>query len=167
MYQLKSYRRFSMGALCILSLITFSGNSRQAIAAQLSSDVSVTITADRDKVRLGQNVTYTVTATNLGPDAASFVDVVHGLSDQLAVVSLTCDRGISPDGPFCEYSSLDSGATVVSTLVATPRSDSQSHDRKATTSAHLSFETADTVDPNSSNNAASVTIKLIGKLSLP
>ncbi len=47
-------------------------------------------------------------------------DVGFSLPDQLNLVSMTCDRGISPDTPFCEYSTLAAGETVVSTLVATP-----------------------------------------------
>ena len=143
------------------------GNSGRALAAQNVADVSVTIVANNSRVKLGEDITYTVTATNLGPDAALFVDVIHGLSDQLNVVSMTCDRGISADGSFCEYSILAPGESVVSTLVATPRADAHNRERKAITTATLAFETADTVDSDGSNNSASVTTKLIGRLSLP
>jgi uncharacterized repeat protein (TIGR01451 family) len=125
MTTIKHCQRLIFGALGILSLMASLGDSGRAIAAQATADVSVTIVADSDKAKLGQHITYTVTATNLGPDAALFVDVVHGLSDQLAIISLTCDRGISPDGPFCEYSILEPGESVVSTLVATSKSDAQ------------------------------------------
>ncbi len=149
-------------ALPILVLLLFCASSAQPALAQGSTDLSVTIVADRDKVKPGQQVTYTVVATNLGPDAAPLVDVIHSLPDQLQVVSLTCDRGISPDGPFCEYESLAVGARVISTLVATPIADPGEHAKQVTTTAHVGLETTETVDPNASNNDASITVKLNG-----
>jgi uncharacterized repeat protein (TIGR01451 family) len=167
MNKLKIPRRFLIRMIGILSIIISLGNSGRALAAPNSVDVSVTIVADQSKVKPGQDITYTVTATNHGPDAALFVDVIHGLSDQLNVVSMTCDRGISADGPFCEYSILGPGETVVSILVATPKADAQNRERNVITTANLAFETADTVDSDSSNNSAVVTIKLIGRLNHP
>ena len=167
MKELKNYPHFIISALRILTLITLLGSHGRAIAAQNASDISVTIVADISKARPGENITYTITTTNLGPDAALFVDVIHGLSDQLNVVSMTCDRGISADGPFCEYSTLDSGESVVSTLVATPKPDAQNRERNAITTANIAFETVDTVDSQSNNNSASVMVKLIGRLNHP
>ena len=93
--------------------------------------------------------------------------------DQLNLVSMTCDKGISPDTPFCEYSSLAAGETVVSTLVATPNPSALTHDRKLTVTANASFEVDCsfdpncTLDPDTSNNSTSITTKLLGKLSHP
>ena len=112
--------------------------------------------------------------TNLGPNDASFVDVGFSLPDQLNLVSMTCDKGISPDTPFCEYSSLVSGETVVSILVATPNPSAKNHDRSVTMTSNVSFEvdcnfdpTNCTFDSNGSNNSASVTTRLVGKLLHP
>ena len=149
-------------ALPILILLLFFASSAQPALAQGSTDLSVTIVADRDKVKPGQQITYTVTAINLGSDDAPLVDVIHSLPDQLQVVSLTCDRGISPDGPFCEYQSLAVGASVVSTLVATPPAGPGKQAKQVTTTAHVGLETTATVDSNASNNDASITVKLNG-----
>jgi uncharacterized repeat protein (TIGR01451 family) len=147
----------------ILVLLLFFASSTQPALAQGSTDISVTITANRDKARPGQLITYTVVATNLGPDDAIFVDVVHRLPDQLQFISLTCDKGTSPDTPACEYTTLAAGESATSILVATPRADPGKHPKLVTTTAHIVFETTDSVDPDTSNNAASVAIKLIGK----
>jgi uncharacterized repeat protein (TIGR01451 family) len=157
----------------ILSIIISLGNTKQVLAAQNVSDISITIVADQSKVKMGEDITYTVTATNLGPGDAIFVDVGFSLPDQLNLVSMTCDRGISPDTPFCEYSTLAAGETVVSTLVATPTPGSLIYDRKDTVTANIFFEIDCSYDPNCtfdpdlSNNSASLITKLIGKLAHP
>ncbi len=170
MNRLKNYRYVAMTVLGILSLmatLASSGPYSQARSAQTTSDISVQISADRDMVKAGQNIKFTVTATNQGPDDATFVDVAINLSSDFTIVAMQCDLGTSPDGPFCEYSSLPSGATVVATLVATPRTDIQLHSRLATTSTTTMFEDPGPVDPDTSNNSAMVKTKIIGRVSLP
>jgi uncharacterized repeat protein (TIGR01451 family) len=173
MNTLRNYHRFIINIIAILPLIISLGNAKPALAATATSDISVTIVADQSQVKMGQTVTYTVTMTNLGSDDASFVDVDFSLPDQLNLVSMTCDRGISPDTPFCEYSTLAAGETVISTLVATPTPGSTVHPRKLTVTANVffevdcSFDPNCTFDPNTSNNSASLTTKLVGKLANP
>ncbi len=156
------YRRFSIHLLAILFLST-TLQSHPVLAASTADDIVVTIVSNRSTVRMGQTITYTVTVKNLGPDDASFVDVMHGLPSQLRLVSLTCDLGISPDTPFCEYSSLKAGETAVSVLVATPTAQ-LTHSRNLKVTASINFESADSFDPNMSNNRDSVSTRLIGKL---
>ena len=166
-------RQLLVRTIGILSIIISLGNTKQVLAAQTVSDISVTIVADQSKVKMGEDITYTVTATNLGPDDAIFVDVGFSLPDQLNLVSMACDRGISPDTPFCEYSTLTAGETVVSTLVATPTPGSLIYDRKDTVTANIFFEIDCSYDPNCtfdpdlSNNSAWLITKLIGKLAHP
>jgi|SRR5690349_19166160 len=173
MNRLMKYRRLIVNLLGILPLIISLVSSQVAYAATSTSDIAVTLVADQNKVKSGQTVTYTATMTNLGPEDASFVDVGFSLPDQLNLVSMTCDLGISPDTPFCEYSSLKAGETVVSILVATRNPNAQRGDRHLTVTAAVSFEVDCTFDPNctldsnSDNNLASVTTILIGKLAHP
>ncbi len=173
MNKLRKYRRFIISMIGILPLILSLGSSPVAFAATATSDISLTLVADQSHVKMGQTITYTATMTNLGPDDAFFVDVGFSLPDQLNLVSMTCDRGISPDTPFCEYSTLATGETVVSTLVATPTPGALTQDRKLTVTANVFFEVDCgfdpncTFDPNSSNNSVSIITKLIGKLAHP
>jgi len=173
MNALLNYRRFIVNLIGILPLLLSLGTSQVAHAATATSDISLTLVADKDQVKIGQMITYTATMTNLGPDDAISVDVGFSLPDMLTLVSMTCDRGISPDTPFCEYSTLAAGETVVSTLVATPTEGSLTQPRKLIVAAHVSFEidcSFDpncTFDPNLSNNSPSLITKLTGKLAHP
>ncbi len=166
MAKLKQYRSLLISVFGILSLGATLGSAPLS-SATASSDISVSITADRNVVKVGQNVTYTVTATNRGPNDATFVDFAIQLPAQFSEVRMVCGQGISPDGPFCEYSSLPAGTTVVSTLVATPKPGMASRTRMLTTSVSTLFENTDVVDPDLSNNAASVQTKLVGRLTRP
>lgn len=162
MHMPKNYRRFLLTAAGILSLILSMGSRATALAAPAGSDISVKMVANRGFVRPGQEITYTVTMKNLGPDDATFVDVGFQLPNELVMVSMQCDLGISPDTPFCEYSSLPAGSKVVSTMVATPKSGF--HRRSfVTTVASISFEAVDSFDPNTKNNTTSVRTRLISR----
>jgi uncharacterized repeat protein (TIGR01451 family) len=124
--------------------------------------------ANQDKVKPGQLITFTVTATNLGPDAAPLIDVLHSLPDQLQFVSLICDRGVSNDGAFCEYLSLEPGASVVSTLVATPLiGTGMMRSKQIATTAGVGLESNETFDPNLNNNSATILTKLNAPKSHP
>lgn len=170
MESLGKYRALLLSVVGILALVatvasSAPGGPRQA--TQADSDVSVSMTADQSTLRFGQSITYTITMTNLGPGDATFVDVAFAMPEALQALAINCDLGISPDGPFCEYSSLPSGATVVSTLVATPRTGAPLHMRLMTASASVLFEEAESLDPNTANNSAFVRTKLIGRLPKP
>jgi uncharacterized repeat protein (TIGR01451 family) len=172
MNKLMKFRRFIVTILGILPLILSLGTSQVAFAATATSDIAVTLVADQNHVKMGQTITYTATMTNLGPDDAIAVDVGFSLPDQLNLVSMTCDR-VSPDTPFCEYSTLAVGETVVATLVATPTPGVPTHAREGTVTANVffevdcSFDPNCTFDPNSSNNSVSITTRLTGKLAHP
>jgi uncharacterized repeat protein (TIGR01451 family) len=163
MNKLRKLRHWFVSLIGILPLILSLANSKPVFADTSVSDISVRIFADRHTVRLGENVTFTVKVTNLGPDPAPFVDVYHNLPDQLSFVALTCDLGISPDTPACEYSLIEPGQTVVSTLVATPNPAALPHKRYLVTTATIQFETLDVVDPHLRNNSASVAVQLVGR----
>ena len=153
--------------LSTLVLLLLLGSNTYIATAQGISDLSVTMVADRNSFKQGQTITFTITATNLGPDAAPLMDVFINMPDQLVFISLTCDRGVSNDGDRCEYQSLEAGGTVVSTLVGTRviETDTMRFKQVATT-AIVGLETTATADPNESNNIATVITKLTGEHSL-
>ena len=173
MNKLLRYRRFIINTIGILLVMLSVGTSKTAHAATATSDISLTLVADKHNVKMGQTVTYTATMTDNGPDDAIAVDVGIFLPDQLNLVSITCDQGISPDSPFCEYGSLAAGETVVSEFVVTPAPSIQKHQRKLTADASVffeidcSFDPNCTFDPDLSNNSASLMTKVIGKLAHP
>ncbi len=157
-------RRLIFSMIGILPLILSLTNISPALADGARSDISIKISVDRHVVRLGQNVTFTVKATNLGPDPAPFVDIVHNFPGQFRLVSLTCDLGTSADTPNCEYSLIEPGQTLVSTLVVTPNPDARPHRRELVVTANYQFENIDTIDPNSTNNQSSVEVLWAGRL---
>lgn len=174
MNMLMKSRRFFINLLGIFTVIMSMGNTQPALAATQTSDISVTLVADHSKVKVGQTLTYTAIMTNLGPDDADLVDVRFSLPAQLTLVEMTCDFGISPDTPFCEYTSLKAGETVISTLTATPNPDFLSRERDLTVTADIlleqdcAFEPINcTFDPDLSNNLASVSTRLVGRLAHP
>jgi uncharacterized repeat protein (TIGR01451 family) len=164
MNTLMNYQHFMFDLLSICSLWgLLGGNALQASTQeQVVTDLSIKMVADRNMVEPGEQVTYTATMTNLGPDDASLVDVAFDTSEQLTVVSIACDHGISSDGSFCEYSSLAAGESVVSTVVATPKlGANRTHRTVVRNAASILFETADTFDPVTVNNKAGVKTWLV------
>src|SRR5512142_393792 len=116
----------------ILSLLAMLGSSAPlfpARAAQITNDIGIAMSESRSTLLHGSQVTFTVRMTNYGPDRATFVDVGFHLPSQLRMLAMTCDLGITPDTPFCEYSSLPVGATVISRLVATTDPSATVHTR--------------------------------------
>ena len=167
MNTLWKYHPCIAGAICILSLMISLGTSTGALAAQTASDLSVTVVPDKNRAKIGEYITYTVTATNRGPDTATLVGVLHGLSDQLNFVSLHCN-GVPADSTFCQYTTLEPGESVVSTLIATPNPNTRSSERDLLImTASIAFETMDAIDPDRGNNLTSVRARLIGRLQHP
>jgi uncharacterized repeat protein (TIGR01451 family) len=63
------------------------------VATPVLADLAVTITASDDKLQTGKPVTYTVTATNLGPDAASDAAITDDLPSYFDLISVTPSSG--------------------------------------------------------------------------
>jgi hypothetical protein len=161
-------RRILLGMIGIMPLFGLA-TVQPVAAATATSDISVHLVASHGNVTMSHQITYIATMTNRGPDDASFVDVIFSYPTQLDPVSMTCDKGISPDGPACEYSSLKAGQRVVSVLVAAPHPGGHPVDRMLKVTARVSFEVDCSFDPNCTfdphtrNNSASVMTKVITK----
>ena len=118
----------------------------------------VSNTVDVSHAKVGDRVTFTIVATNNGPDAAT-LDVVEGLSSALTLVAHRCDRGISADGPFCEYGTIQPGETITTVAVAVVVGKNS---RNATNTTCVRSEQVIS-DPDSSNDCASASVKTGGK----
>ncbi len=142
------------------SLVT--ANDNEVGIAQTAADLALTKVADRNTVRPGEDVTFTITLTNLGPDAATNVTFGDPVPDQLDFVSITCSEGgATVSRSFCTVASVASGASVTATLVVSVITNPVRSDRRFENGA---FVTSDTPDPNSSNNTASVQMHIIGRI---
>src|SRR3712207_9444404 len=80
--------RFAFALL--LAGVVLVGGSVQHAAAQATADLTITKVGESKKARIGENITYTITLTNLGPDTATGVVFGDPLPDPLNLVSFTC-----------------------------------------------------------------------------
>ena len=147
-------------ALLTLAL-ALCGLSTYPASAQGTADLAITKSADRTHVRVGQQITYTITVTNQGPDVAT--DVVWGdaVPDELNLVSFTCSPG-NPSGarPFCVVATLANGASATETLVAELTPLGRGEDRRVGNTSFI--VSSSQTDPNSSNDQDSLSVKIIG-----
>jgi hypothetical protein len=118
----------------------------------------VSHTASVKHAKVGEEVTFTINAKNNGPDAADFS--VMWSSDQLQLVSETCDLGISADTPNCEYGTVEPGVSLTTTVVARVLDTGSKH---ATSTACMVEQPGFIVDPNPQNNCGDATVKVVGK----
>jgi uncharacterized repeat protein (TIGR01451 family) len=117
----------------------------------------VSVTPSVRFAKVGDVVTFTVVATNNGPAPAEVDTYVGNQLTSLAPVLYTCDRGISPDTPACEYGALDAGQSVTTILSA----------EVTATGAKFATITACVepwnVDSDPGNDCATASIRIVGR----
>lgn len=124
-------------------------NSESTVVQELQTDLRVTTTDAPDPATQGgQQVTYTVTVTNLGPDAATGVVLTDDFPSGSSFVSATTSKGScgTPSGGVvsCTIGSLASGAgATVTVRVAT---------QGPGTVTNLASATGDQTDPVAGNS---------------
>ena len=135
-----------------------------AVMAQpaMAQDLSIIKLADRTRVKIGEYVTYYITVTNLGPGVATGVVFGDSLPDQLNLVSYTVTQGTVVNQTFCSVDSLAPGASVTATLVATPITNPTQAERVFTSTSYVAAST--TTDPKGTNNSATVSVHITGKI---
>lgn len=155
----KQVSRYTVVFLTILMLMA---GSVQPAFAQEAADLALTKVADGRNVKIGENITFTITVTNHGPGTATGILFGDPVPDPLNLVSFTCSQGTVSGQSFCALDSLASGESVTATLVATPITNPAKSERKFTNTAFISEAT--TFDPNPSNDSDSLNLHIIGKL---
>ncbi len=139
--------------LCGCAAILLAGGT--AARAQ-SADVAVSQSIDLTEVVCGNNVTYTVTATNNGPDAATNVTLTNVFPACGTFVGLTAlSQGsavhiIGTDIFTTSFGTIAAGASATVSLVLTVPADcTPSYENSITM-------TTSTTDPNASNDATTL-----------
>ena len=145
------------------------------VAAQTGADVSVSITADRQSVKSGRNITFTITATNVGDAAAQNVVVSGWQPDWFKFVALGCTSSTVPV-MFTEFLSckvgyppdvavdLAPGESATLTLVLTAYPYTPKGDRHVFEMGWVSWGS----DPNNpSYDDARVDVQIAGKPGKP
>jgi uncharacterized repeat protein (TIGR01451 family) len=129
-------------------------------AAGTSADLSITKTDSPDPVDAGNNLTYTITATNSGPDPATTASFSDTLPAGTAFVSLPAVAGWS-----CTTPAVGAGGTVscsnpsfaVGSAVFTLTTAVNASTAAGTVLSNTATITATTTDPVPGNNSATAT----------
>ena len=123
----------------------------QVSLTERPTDLSIAKSDAPDPVRVGSDLTYTLTVTNLGPNPATGVTVVDELPGGLSARSFSASQG-SCNGTTtvtCGLGDLASGATATVTIVLRPVSTGS-----LTNTARVS---GNQPDPNEANNSSTQT----------
>jgi uncharacterized repeat protein (TIGR01451 family) len=126
------------------------------------ADLALTKTGDRKKIRVGENITFTIKLTNRGPAAATGVVFGDSLPDALNLVSFACSQGTVVTQSFCAVDEVKIGASVTAVVVATPITNLAESERRISNTAFVSASA--TPDPRPANNTASAVTKVVGEL---
>jgi uncharacterized repeat protein (TIGR01451 family) len=115
------------------------------------ADLSITKSASPDPGTPGGTLTYTLTATNNGPEDATNVIVTDTLPTGLTFVSVTSSQGTCSGTVTCNLGTLPSGATATITIVVTVDAATGCGASLPNTASIVS----DMPDPDLTNNTAS------------
>ena len=125
-------------------------NSGSATVTPQQADLAIAKTVSNPTPNVGDAVTFTVTLSNHGPDAATHVSVADMLPAGLMLVSAAASQGIYAGGVWT-VGTVDAGAAP--TLILQARVVAPQAQTNIAAVTH-----SDQFDPNSGNNSASATV---------
>ncbi len=129
------------------------------------ADLAITKTGAPNPVVSGNQLTYTLTVTNKGPQDATGVTVTDPLPDNVHFNSVTptqgaCIRSTTKPNPTkdgtvtCNLGNLSNGASASITIVVTATTPG--------TLTNTATVVGNEIDPNVANNSATATTTVIG-----
>jgi uncharacterized repeat protein (TIGR01451 family) len=113
--------------------------------AEEQADLEISKVDSPDPVTVGDNLTYTITVINLGPDAATNVVVTDTLPSGVTFVSASSGCVHSAGVVTCNLGDIPAGGSVTITIVVTVTAPG--------TISNTATVTSDTLDPNTANNS--------------
>jgi uncharacterized repeat protein (TIGR01451 family) len=123
------------------------------------ADLSVAVLDTADPVTVGGDLTYTISVTNIGPDAATGVTVTDTLPAAVTFVSAAPSASCSGTTTVtCALGSLASGASAVVTIVVRPTPGA------VPSLSNTAAVSATERDPNLANNAAAPAVTTVRPL---
>ncbi|HMX25587.1 MAG TPA: FG-GAP-like repeat-containing protein, partial [Blastocatellia bacterium] len=132
------------------SLQTYGGSSSDAFVLKLAAvaDLAVAINESRDPVMVNNNLIYTLTVTNKGPDNALAVTLTDTLPAGVAFVSATAGQGNCSGSATvtCNLGEVEANAAVTVTITVRPSATGTLDNRATVSSA--------TPDSTLENNSA-------------
>jgi uncharacterized repeat protein (TIGR01451 family) len=121
------------------------------------ADLSITLTDAPDPVHVGQSLVYTIVVTNGGPAGATGVAVTQSLPKNTGNASVTTTQGtctVRKQAVTCSLGSVGVGGSVTIKVTVKPT-------KKGTFTSTASVTAASPADPNTANNSATATTKVI------
>ncbi|MFC4820186.1 DUF6923 family protein [Dokdonella ginsengisoli] len=116
------------------------------------ADIAVLKTVDNATPNVGEQVTFTITATNLGPNDATGVAITDSLPFGMTLVSATPSAGtFDAASGLWTIGNLPDGASQTLTLTV-------SIDVAGTLTNHAVVSASDQTDPDTSNNSAAAAV---------
>jgi uncharacterized repeat protein (TIGR01451 family) len=139
----------------VINFAATNGSSEAFVNSLKSTDLSITKTDSPDPVQEGASLTYSITVTNNGPDAADNVVVTDTLPGSVSFVSATPSQGTcsGTSTVTCNFGSLSDGASATVTIMVTPNSTGEISNTTTVSSA-----TNDPVPGNNSSTASTTVI---------
>ncbi len=122
-----------------------------AVMAPGEADLALAKVVDEDEPTVGDQVTFTVTLTNNGPEDAADITVSDPEPDGLTFGSVTSETGGSYDAGVWTVAALASGGSIDLTIVATVT-------RTGTSTNTATVTASSRPDSNTDNNTASATV---------
>lgn len=117
------------------------------------TDLEIVMTADAGTHSLGDNIVYTVTVKNNGPDSSLELTVTDALPPQVAFVSAESPCTEKSGTVSCEVGSLDSGASTSLEIVAQANA--------LGTVENTATVTGSEIDANSDNDSSTATVEVV------
>lgn len=114
----------SPGQVITATATNSTGNTSEFSACVIygAADLSITKTAPSGNITVGDEIAYTITVTNNGPDPASSITVTDNLSSSLVFMSCSSTGGGvcggSANNRTVSFNSLASGASAAITIIA-------------------------------------------------
>jgi len=140
------------------------GQGSAYVFVRPEADLGVTKAGSPDPVLAGNDLTYTITVTNNGPDDASSVTVTDNLPSEVTFVSCNSTGAGSCSGSgnnrTVTFASLPAGASETVTLVANVDA---AHGTIITNTASVA---STTFDPNPENDSVTTTTSVINQADL-
>jgi uncharacterized repeat protein (TIGR01451 family)/gliding motility-associated-like protein len=127
-----------------------------------TADLMILKGADVGSAYNNQEITYTLTVTNLGPSVAGNVVVHDLLPPQVEFVSASHGWSFNPNNKHVTWTlgNMNSQETIVLTVVTSVKADVA----KGTSITNFSTVASETTDPNLDNNEANATITASGAM---
>jgi Domain of unknown function DUF11 len=150
-------------ALLILALDGAGASAEELPVADLAL---LSMTADLGHAKLGDRVTFTIVATNNGPDPVDLNVVedpwqlygdIYPRAD-FTLVAETCSGGVSADTPACEWGVAQPGQTFT---VRAVMKVNESAPRMASNTACVFSWAGPINDPNPANDCVTTTLRIL------